>query len=90
MTQLLSPTELRKNLYRVLDRVLETGVPQEIARGDRRLLIVPTEVDGGRVRNLDDLPRREGLLCSVEELIECSDHWEWNPDAGEDLLGEDG
>lgn len=88
MARLLSPTELRKDLYRVLDRVLETGVPQEIARGDRRLLISPAEGDAGRVRNLDSLPRREGvLLCTVDELIESSDHWEWNPD---DDLGEDG
>ena len=43
MTKVLSPTLLRANLYRLLDEVLETGVPIEIDRGGRRLRIVPVE-----------------------------------------------
>ena len=37
----LSATKLRQDLYRILDRVLETGVPVEIERRGRKLKIVP-------------------------------------------------
>ena len=36
-----TPTVLRKNIYAVLDEVLETGNPVEIERKGRRLRIVP-------------------------------------------------
>ncbi len=39
----VTPTELRTNIYRLLDEVLQTGVPIEIRRGDRRLRIEPVE-----------------------------------------------
>ena len=38
-----SATDLRKNIYRILDRVLETGHAVEIVRNGRRLRIVPLD-----------------------------------------------
>ncbi len=38
---MVTPTELRADLYRFLDEVLETGVPLEVRRGDRVLRIAP-------------------------------------------------
>ncbi|HVR95007.1 MAG TPA: type II toxin-antitoxin system Phd/YefM family antitoxin [Thermoanaerobaculia bacterium] len=73
MKKPMTPTELRKDLYRVLDDVLETGVPQEVLRGARLLMIVPA---GGRRLRLADLPRREALACSPEELVATS--WDWS------------
>ena len=73
----MTPTELRSNLYRVLDEVAETGVPQQVRRGDRMLLIVPAEPAR---RSLDKLPRRDALRCTVDELIETTWEDEWRPD----------
>lgn len=39
----VTPTELRANIYQLLDEVLQTGLPIEIKKGDRRLRIVPVE-----------------------------------------------
>ena len=39
----VTPTELRANIYNLLDEVLDTGVPLEIKKGDKRLRIVPAE-----------------------------------------------
>jgi len=76
MSKALTATELRKDIYRVLDEVLETGVPQEVTRGSRTLMIVPA---GGRRLRLEDLPRREALSCSPDELVETS--WDWSPES---------
>jgi len=39
----ITPTELRTNIYNLLDEVLSTGRPLEIKKGDRTLRIVPVE-----------------------------------------------
>jgi hypothetical protein len=76
MSAPITPTQLRSNLYRVLDEVAETGTPQEIVRGERRLLIVPA--DGPRFR-IADLARRQALLnCTPDELVAIS--WEGSSD----------
>jgi prevent-host-death family protein len=36
-------TELRGNIYHLLDEVLATGIPLEIRKGGRTLLITPVE-----------------------------------------------
>ncbi len=77
MTQPITATELRTNVYRVLDRILETGVAQEILRGGAKLLIIPA---GDRHRRLEDRPRRDGLNCTLDELIATSWEKEWSPD----------
>jgi len=59
----------------VLDQVLETGIAQEVKRGDSRLVILPA----GSRRRLEDRPRRNGLNCPLDELVATS--WEWNPDS---------
>jgi hypothetical protein len=75
MKKAMTATELRKDIYRVLDDVLESGVPQQVTRGARTLMIVPA---GGRRLRLADLPKREALNCSPDELVETS--WEWSPE----------
>jgi hypothetical protein len=73
MRKPMTATELRKDIYHVLDEVLESGVPQEVVRGSRTLMIVPA---GGRRLRLADLPRREGLTCTPDELVATS--WDWS------------
>jgi hypothetical protein len=77
MPKPLTATELRANLYRVLDEVAETGIPREIKRGERILLILPATPPQ---RKLEDLPRREVLGCTIDELIETSWDEHWLPD----------
>jgi len=52
----ITASELRRNIYRLLDQVLETGVPLEIQRGDHRLQISaavgPSKLEGLPLRNL--------------------------------------
>jgi hypothetical protein len=75
MRKPMTATELRKDIYKVLDEVLETGNPLEVTRGSRTLMIVPA---GGRRLRLADLPRREALICTPDELVETS--WDWTPE----------
>jgi hypothetical protein len=72
----ITPTELRTRLYRVLEQVERTGVPQEIRRGKNKLWIVREERP--RRRPLAGLPKRNALNCTVDELVATT--WEWEPD----------
>ncbi len=71
----VNATQLRKDVYRILDQVLETGEPCEVIRRGRRLQIV--SLDPPR-RKLDSLPRREILNGSFDELVNNSwaDAWD--------------
>lgn len=77
MSDSITATELRARIYKVLDRVLQTGEPQEIVRGGRRLLIVPA--DDPR-RQLDKLKRRVAISCTPDELVETTWDEAWQPD----------
>lgn len=75
MSHPITATQLRANIYQVLDRILETGIAQEVKRGDSKLVILPAKSR----RRLKDRPRRDGLNCTIDELVATS--WEWNPDS---------
>lgn len=77
MTTALTATELRRNVYNVLDEVLESGKAQEIVRRGQKLLIVPAQP---KKRSFATAPRRKILKCSFDELVATS--WEdaWKPD----------
>ncbi len=74
----MNATQLRAQIYRVLDEVIATGRPQRLVRKGHTLLIsiesVPRRLD------LDALPRRHATDLSPEELADLS--WEdaWEPD----------
>lgn len=57
MTSPVTPSQLRADIYRLIDRVLETGEPLEIERKGRRLRLVaePTGSKLDRIRPLADL-----------------------------------
>ena len=73
MSHPITATQLRTNIYQVLDEILKTGIAQEVKRGDSKLVILPAKSR----RRLKDRPKRNGLNCTVEELVGTS--WEWNP-----------
>ncbi len=76
MNKPINATKLRANIYRVLDRVLKTGEAAEVKRRNRKLLIVSQRPLG---LQLENLPKRNALNCTPEELVETSWDQEWKP-----------
>ena len=76
----LTASKLRANVYRVLDQVLETGIPVEIERHGRRIRIVAAgprrSPAPGR---LQKLKRRRYLRCSPDILVHVDWSREWRP-----------
>ena len=67
----VTPTELRSNIYNLLDEVLNTGLPLEITKGNRLLRIVPVQ----KVDKLQNLPARPHVIQgNPDDLVEIS--WE--------------
>jgi len=69
----ITPTELRENIYRLLDQVIETGVPIEIKYRGKKLRLIPmTKID--KFQDLEYRP--EIIRGNPEDLI----HIEWEVD----------
>ena len=71
----IKASALRENIYRLLDEVLETGVPIEIERRGKILRIAATEPRS----KLDNLRPRPYLLTDPEELVHLDWSEEWRP-----------
>ena len=76
MSKVLTPTELRRDIYRILDEILDTGEPRQVVRGEQRIVLMPLSPPP---RKLDKLPQRRTLTCPPEELVEISWEKEWQP-----------
>lgn len=71
-------TQLRNDIYRILDRVIETGEPVEIERGGRKLRIV---VEGARKKPPIRWVKRDGVITGDAEDYTHIDWTEtWKPD----------
>jgi hypothetical protein len=68
-------SELRADVYRVLDSVLETGVPVEIERKGRVLKIVEDRPGS----KLSKLVRRPYLQGQPEDIIHIDWSQDWRP-----------
>lgn len=75
MPRTLTPTELRRDVYRILDEVLRTGRPRQVVRDGKSVLLVPL---GAPRFDWDELPRRHATDLSAEELAEVSWEGEWS------------
>jgi antitoxin (DNA-binding transcriptional repressor) of toxin-antitoxin stability system len=72
----MSASELRQNIYRLLDEVLETGVPLEIERKGRKLRIVPED----RPSKLDRIVGRDdALVGDPDDIIHMDWLQHWKP-----------
>jgi antitoxin (DNA-binding transcriptional repressor) of toxin-antitoxin stability system len=72
----LTASKLREDIYRILDQVLETGVPVEIERRGKMLKIVPAEPP----EKLDKLIARPAFLrCDPEDIVSLDWSREWQP-----------
>ena len=70
---MMTASKLRENIYNVLDRVLETGVPVEIQRRGKILKIVSSF---GRSK-LANLKKHDVLVCDPHDIVhsDWSDQW---------------
>jgi antitoxin (DNA-binding transcriptional repressor) of toxin-antitoxin stability system len=72
----VTASELRQNVYRLLDETLRTGVPLEIERNGRRLRIVPVDTPP----KLDRLTPHPGtIIGDPEDLVHVDWSSEWRP-----------
>ena len=66
---------LRKNIYQLLDEVLETGKPLDVQRKNGTLKIVPEQPPAKLAR----LKKRNCISGDPEELVHSDWSGEWNP-----------
>ncbi len=71
----ITASRLRQDIYRILDRVLETGRPVVIERRGKILRIVPYETPG----KLANLAPRAYLEGDPEEIVHLDWSGEWRP-----------
>ncbi len=73
----VTASELRSNIYKLLDQVLDTGVPIEITRKGRVLRIVPKDPPS----IFDRLVRRDDcIIGDPEDLV----HMDWSKEWSEE------
>jgi hypothetical protein len=72
----VTATELRQNIYKLLDEVLETGVPLEIERNGRRLRITP-ETPPNKLDRL--VPHPDYIVGDPEDFVHMDWSHEWRP-----------
>lgn len=78
MGESVTASQLRQNIYRLIDRVLETGEPLEINRGGRRLRLVSDEPVPDRLAAIDIEP--DLIVGDPEELVSLDWSGEWDAD----------
>ena len=67
----ITVTELRGNIYNLLDEVLNTGIPIEINKGGKKLKIMPV----GKPKKLQNLVSRPNVIKgNPDDLVDIS--WE--------------
>lgn len=74
----LTASKLRQNIYKILDNVLETGVPVEIERSGRVLKIICADnIPRSKLDHLEGHP--DFLLCEPEDLVHMDWSGQWQP-----------
>ena len=76
MTLEITPTELRQNVYKLLDQVLESGEPIKIRRGGKQLLISAADPIS-KLDNLESHP--DCIVGDPEDLVHVDWSQDWNP-----------
>lgn len=70
---MITPSQLRQNLYNLLDQVIRTGKPIEIKRKDKVLKII---IEPSKTK-LENLKKRDVLNCKAYEIINNDWEKEW-------------
>lgn len=74
----ITASELRQNIYRLLDEVAETGVPLEIERKGKRLRIVPADEPLSKLDRIKGNP--DYIVGDPDDLIDMNWIQYWEPD----------
>ena len=77
MPRKVTATELRKNIYKLLDEVLNSNIPLEVERKGKRLIIAPAD-RGSRIKGLQ--AHADCIVGDPEELVHMDWSEEWRPD----------
>ncbi|HLG18301.1 MAG TPA: type II toxin-antitoxin system Phd/YefM family antitoxin [Bdellovibrionota bacterium] len=72
----IAASQLRQNIYRLLDRILQTGIPLEIVRRGKRLRISALEPPS----KLASLPKRRIIKGNPEDMVHLDWSGEWKPE----------
>jgi hypothetical protein len=72
----VSTSKLRGNIYKLLDKVLETGEPLEIERKGRKLKIIPSPASD-RLSGLQ--AHKKYLVADPEGIVHVDWSGEWQP-----------
>jgi antitoxin (DNA-binding transcriptional repressor) of toxin-antitoxin stability system len=82
----VTASALRQDIYRILDRVLETGEVVEIERKGKLLRIVPPPAR----RRVDLLPKRDAIVGDPMDLVhvDWSEEWSGVPELDDDISPE--
>ena len=76
MPQQISDINIQKDILKLLDKVVKTGIPLEIERKGKRLLISPAK----KHRNLDCLEKHQDFVVgNPDDLIHIDWTSEWKP-----------
>jgi len=71
-----SNSEKQNDIFRLLDKVVKTGVPVELERKGKRLVISPAE----KCRDLDTLEKHpEFIIGNPDDLVHMDWSSEWEP-----------
>ncbi len=66
----ITASKLRQDIFKILDQVIETGIPVEIIRNNEKLLIIPAQ----KKSKLNNLRKR----AISKEPLESFDHIDWS------------
>lgn len=72
----ITASDLRKDVYRILDSVLDSGQPIEVVRRGRRLTIAVV-APGSKLSRL--VPRKKFLRGDPEEIVSVDWSGTWRP-----------
>lgn len=70
----VTASQLRQNVYRLLDEVLESGIPLEIERRGKVLRVVPPDPLPSKLERL--IPHPEAIVGDPEDFV----HIDWSPE----------
>ncbi len=70
----MTASQLRQNIYRILDEVIETGRPVEIERKGKLVRIEPDRQDKSILETLT--PHPGTIVGDAEDLV----HMDWSPE----------
>jgi prevent-host-death family protein len=70
----ITATELRRNVYRILDEAIASGVPVEVVRKGQVVRLVPKPV----VSKLDRLKKRSVFVGDPDDILDINWLDEWS------------